>query len=389
MTTELWQRLRDAPDLVAAASRAVGDPLAAQKSLRSRFDAELVPLALTLAEVRRKAAGRFSYADRLWSDPVRLEQATPEAVARHKALRFGGRVTDLCCGLGADAVAISGRGPVTAVDLDPVCGLFAAWNAEAAGVPPPAFECRDAADGVPTGLVHIDPDRRPGGHRVRRLEQYEPPLEFLQSLAGSADGGAIKVSPASNFGGKFPGCEVELVSLGGECKEATVWFGSLAGDAPYRATLLPTGETLAGDPLSAIAPQADLGPLLLDPDPSVVRSGLLDLLCERHGLGRLDDAEEYLTADAPPDTAFVTPFEVLDRCGNNAKQIRSMLKRHGVGPLEVKTRHVGADANRLQKSLQKPDGEPGVLFLARLAGRTHAVLCRRPARLAEPAAPAV
>ena len=389
MLTEQWQRLRDAPDLVAAASGAGGDPLAAQKDLRSRFDAELVPLALTLAEVRRKAAGRFSYAGRLWSDPVRLEQATPEAVARHKAARFDGPVTDLCCGMGADCVALSARGPVTAVDVDPLCGLFASWNAEAACVEAPAFERRDAADGIPGGLVHIDPDRRPDGHRVRRLEQYRPPLEFLQTLAATAGGGAIKVSPASNFGGKFPGCEVELVSLGGECKEATVWFGALAGDSPYRATLLPVGETLAGDPLSAIAPQDELGPLLLDPDPSIVRSGLVDLLCERHGLGRLDDAEEYLTADAAPGTGFVTPFEVLDRCGNNAKQIRSMLRRHGMGPLEVKTRHVGADANRLQKSLQKPDGDPGVLFLARLAGRTHAVLCRRPARLAEPAAPAV
>ena len=43
--------------------------------------------------------------------------------------------------------------------------------------------------------------------------------------------------------------EIELVSVSGECREATVWFGELKGDAPYRATVLPGGESIAGDPM--------------------------------------------------------------------------------------------------------------------------------------------
>ena len=387
MSVDLWQRLRDRPELVAAAAEAGGQPLKVQKRLRKAFEADLVPLALSLAECRRKAAGRFSYADRLWTDSVRLEQATPEAVARHKATRFDAATTDLCSGFGSDAVAIAAGQPVTAVDLDPVCRLFNEWNAEAVGVSV-AAKSGDATRHPPDGLIHIDPDRRAAGRRVRRLEQYAPPLDFLQRLTMTADGGAIKVSPASNFGGKFDGCEVELISHGGECREATVWFGRLAGGPPSRATVL-TGagaETIAGDPLDAVAEAAELveGGYLLDPDPSLVRSGLLDVWCDRHGVKRLDDAEEYLFADRVPDSAMASPFRFVAETANNDRAIRSMLQSHDVGPLEAKTRHVGTDANALQKRFRGDGTERGVLFLARVAGRTRAVLARRCDAAGEP-----
>ena len=75
----------------------------------------------------------------------------------------------------------------------------------------------------------------------------------MTQLTKEFRGGAIKTSPASNFGGKFPLAEVELVSLKGECKEATIWFGELAEPGLWRATALPSGESLSGDPLSAVA----------------------------------------------------------------------------------------------------------------------------------------
>ncbi len=60
----------------------------------------------------------------------------------------------------------------------------------------------------------------------------------------NAPGGAIKLSPASDFAEHFggPGIEVELVSLNGECKEATVWFGA-AATCRRRATKLPENVT--------------------------------------------------------------------------------------------------------------------------------------------------
>src|SRR5439155_26494413 len=124
-----------------------------------------------------------------------------------------------------------------------------------------------------------------------RVEQGWRGLEVLKTLMSQCRGGAVKLSPATNFVGKFPGAEIELISLRGECKGATIWFGELAGREPFRATVLPSGQSLAADPLSARADVALVKAFVFDPDPSLVRSGLLDVLAERLQLARLDDAE--------------------------------------------------------------------------------------------------
>lgn len=387
MSLDVWKRLAATPDLIAAVEASAGDALSIQKALRSRFNADLVRLGMTLVDLRKKAATKYQLASKMWFDSVRLEQSTNEIVAAHKAKRFLGEVVDLCCGLGADSLAFAANCNVTAVDLDPLCGFFVSQNAAAYGVAESVgFECREASLENGDAFVHIDPDRRASGSRVRRLEQYQPDLDFMQELTKSSRGGAIKVSAAANFGGKFPDCEIELVSLNGECKEATVWFGELASDAPWRATSLPSGESIAGDPLDAVADVVEPGTYLLDPDPAIVRSGLLDVFCEQFGLSRLDDAEEYLTAEHVPTTALSTAFKVVALTTNNDKQIRKMLTHHNIGSLEVKTRHVKVDANTLQRKYAGRNrtgqgDQPGVLFIARLQGKTHAVLCERVAQM--------
>ena len=238
------------PDLLFAAAEASPE---SQAPLRADHPPEAVAAALTLCELRRKAVEKFSRGDRLWCDRVRLEQATSEPVAVHKARRFaerGGKeeVSDLCGGLGGDAVALGLAGlAVSSVDRDPAAGWMTQRNATLYGVGDRVTvrtgDVTNAAFGGAGGLVHIDPDRRPAGtpsgrRRERRIEDYSPGLPFLQELAATATGGAIKVSPAANWGGKFPGTEIELISAGGECREATIWFGSLGEPGRHRATVL-------------------------------------------------------------------------------------------------------------------------------------------------------
>lgn len=317
----------------------------------------------------------------MWLNRVGLEQSTSEAVARHKALRFEGPVYDLCCGIGGDSVALAERCEVTAVDLNLAACLRAEWNAEVYGVGSRVKTlCADVASLTEiAGLVHVDPDRRAGsGGRVSRVEDYEPGLPFLNELMTRCRGGAFKVGPASNFGGKFDGVEIELISLSGECKEATIWFGDLAGKAPFRATALPSGETIAGHPLDASAALAPLGRYLYDPDPAVVRAGMLDLVAERHGLNRLDGAEEYLTGDNLVVSAFVDPFEVLADLPNNESDLRAWLRRSDFGQLEIKCRHIPIQADLLRRRLPLPGDRPGVLIFARCDGKARAIVARRP-----------
>jgi SAM-dependent methyltransferase len=376
----ILQQLRNTPQIFARLVSGDESGLKLQKRLRDEFPADLVRAALTVHELRAKGAAKFSRADRMWFDTKGLEQSTAEAVALHKAQRFTGRVHDFCCGIGSDAIALARNGcSVAAVDLSKACCLLTQWNAE-------CFEVADRIEttavdvtGIEdrTRLLHVDPDRRPSGRRVRRVEDCVPGLEQLQQWAREFPGGAIKLSPASNFGGKFLDCEVELISLDGECREATIWFGDLAGDASYRATVLPSGESIAAEPLSAWTNVGELGPWLYDPDPAIVRSGLVDVLAEQLGLRRLDDAEEYLTGDVLVDSPFVRPFEVVENLPNNQREIRQAFRRHPAQQVEIKCRHIPIQAEVVRRKLPLDGVDPAVLIFTRQSGKARAVLCRR------------
>lgn len=383
-TCRVLEQLKATPELFERLAENKGAELGLQKRLRAEFSPEVVRAAITQDELRTKAASRFSRAADMWFSAKGLEQATSEAVAAHKAKRFSGAVQDFCCGIGADSVALGMQGcDVSSVDLSPVCCLMTDWNAAAHGVADRVTAtCSDIADvDSRDGLLHIDPDRRPvEWRRVRRIEDCQPGLPVLLELIDEFRGGAIKLSPASNFGGKFANCEVELISLDGECREATIWFGELAGDAPFRATALPTGETLAAEPLSAWTNVGELGGWIYDLDPAVVRSGLVDVLAEKLGLRRLDDTEEYLTGDSLVDSPFVRPFEVLENLPNNDRDVRRAFGRHGFGQAEVKCRHVPIQAEAVRKKLPMKGQGVGTLIYTRQAGKTKVVVCRRPER---------
>ncbi|MGE3313639.1 MAG: class I SAM-dependent methyltransferase [Planctomycetaceae bacterium] len=376
--------LRISPQIFERIAAGSGSEFRLQQELRAEFPEPLVRAAMQLAELRRKGAVKFSRASEMWFDRQGLEQSTPEGVARHKAKRFQGDVWDYCSGIGGDLIAVAEQGDrVVGVDQSAAACLRAQWNAEVYGVGERVkLVCADVTTLVDrTGLVHIDPDRRPAGSRsdrpTRRVEDAAPGLPFLHQLMTEFRGGAIKLSPAANFVGKFPGAEIELVSLNGECKEATVWFGELGTPDLWRATVLPEGETLAGSPLDAFAEVGPLGRYLYDPDPAVVRSGLVSLLAEQRGFTRLDDAEEYLTSSALIDTPFAHPFEVLAELPNNDREIRRYFRETAFGQLEIKCRHIPIQAEAVRRKLDLSGKVAGVLVFARVEGKARAVVCRR------------
>jgi hypothetical protein len=379
--TDLLLQLRQTPEIFELIATASESELVLQNRLRQEYSDGLVRVALTLVELREKGRNKFVRAESMWFDRRGLEQATPEAVARHKAKRFSGRVSDYCTGIGADAIALAAHCDVIGADINPAACLRAKWNAEVHGVDS-RFDivCADVERlASPRGLVHVDPDRRTGraGSRSLRIEDSIPSLDTLKRIMREFDGGAIKLSPASNFVGKFQDVEIELVSLAGEAKEATIWFGSLATPGVWRATALPAGETLAGDPLSVYADMSAVGRYVYDPNPAVVRAGLIDLLASQKAMARLDDTEEYLTADQLVDSAFVQPFEVLAELPNNDRAIRRFFRGANFGQVEIKCRHIPIQIETVRRKLQLDGDAAAVLIFARVAGKARALVCRR------------
>jgi len=379
---ELLQRLRSTPEVFEAIVRLNGSDLATQQQLRREFDADVVRAALAVHDARQRAVGVLPNAESLWLTGTGLEQATHPMIAAHKASRFPADVSvlDLCCGIGCDASALAARGPVVAVESDEAMLRRCNWNLDVWGTKEVEFRHDDAAIlDINDQWIHVDPDRRNGRPRpTKRLEQYSPDLAWMQQTVRTAKGGAIKIGPASNFMQKFPGCEIELVSLHQECREATVWFGGLAVTEQFRATVLPSGETIAGDPLAAYA-DAAVEPLkyICNPDPAVVRSGLIDTVCERFALRRLDPEEEYLTTDQLPETRFVTSFEVESVLPNNQKQLRQYLRQCPGRYYEVKCRRLPIDAAAITRRLPTGGDIPKVVFFLRSEGKARIVVARR------------
>jgi SAM-dependent methyltransferase len=347
---------------------------------------EAVAAAVRLSMARRKAVEKFARGDRMWVEAVGVEQSTAEPVARHKAARFGSGplVVDLCAGIGGDAIAMAARSQVLAVDLDPRMCRRMLWNASVYDVGDRvlAVQARAETFAIPRGAwVHLDPDRRAiGDRRAHALEDYAPGPSSWESIVRSVSAGAIKLSPAADFARHFPGpgFEVELISLRGECKEATVWFGELAS-CRRRATRLPEGVTWTDRDGGAPAP-AGVSPLsswIYDPDPSLIRAGLLDGFAQAHGLRRIADGVDYLTAVDVVETPFLAAFAVRDVSTLDLKHLRRMIERHHVGTLEIKVRGVDLTPEILRARLKPRGEESATLLIVGGAGPARAVLAQR------------
>ena len=351
---------------------------------------ECVAATLRLAEGRRRGRGKFTRASRMWFEPTGLEQATTEAVARHKASRFAlaiAPVVDLCCGIGGDTLALASEAGVGVLAVDRDAGMCrrTLWNAGVYDVADRVASVQADAGSFPMpggSWVHVDPDRRARGasnRRAKRLEGYEPGLDVLHRIARGVPAGAIKLGPASDFNEHFGGeeFEVELVSLRGECKEATVWFGG-AVTCRRRATCLPEGVTWTDrDAPAVVAPTGPIHAWVFDPDPALGRAGLLDAFAVAHGLTRFAEGVDFLTGPILVASPFLAAFEVIDVLPLDLKRLKHEVAVRGLGPLEVKTKGVDLRPEDVRARLRAPGGYAATLLLAGGRGPARAVLARR------------
>ena len=126
MDLRIWQTLAESKheELVRLAMETDGKDVAAVARLRKVCaDVEIVRAALMLGEARRKAVGKFGKerAAKLWADPAGVEMASSRMVAEHKRERFpalldGFVLSDVCCGIGGDAMALATEKEVVVVD---------------------------------------------------------------------------------------------------------------------------------------------------------------------------------------------------------------------------------------------------------------------------------
>lgn len=366
--------------LDAAIQQPDPDSLAAATALRRRFDPELAAAALGQVALRRRARTKFGdAAASMLFTPTGLEQATRPVVARWRAQRLVAagvrRVADLGCGLGSDARAYAEAGlEVLAVEADETTAVLAAANlADLPGVTVTqarAEEVALAADQV----AFCDPARRRGAERSWRIEDFQPSWEFVTGLLERPAGAMLKLGPGLPHRLIPAGVGAEWVSHDGDAVEVTLGSATLA--EPVRgATVLPAGRRiLARDvPLKVTG----VGAYLLEPDPAVIRSGAVPALAAELGAGRVADGIAYLSTDGPLSSPFATTFEVLEVLPHKEKVLRSWVRDHRVGVLEIKKRGLELDPAALRRKLRPTGPESATLVLTPTPDGARVLVVRR------------
>lgn len=321
-----------------------------------------------------------------------LEQASSEALARHRARRYpsGTPVVDLCCGIGGDLVALGEDHPVLGVDRDPVHLWMAERNAEVHDVEVRTLraDVRDAAlDDA--GGVFVDPARR--GERGRMSTGgSEPPLVWCVELARRVGAVGIKAAPGIPHDTVPDGWEIEFLSLGRDIKEAVLWSPALAGPRVRASVLPPTGpapvaqepHTLVGDPDPPDGtPDVDVvepGTYLLDPNPAVTRAGLVSELARRTGTSKIDPRIAFLTGDDPVATPFARTLQVIDASPWNQKQLPGRLRALDVGSVDIRRRGLAGDVDALVKKLRLSGSRRATLVMTRVLDRPWGLVCVDP-----------
>ncbi len=359
------------------------DYLAHFQSLTKRYPADIARAALEVAILRQEAQTKFPFADRLYLSRTALEQASSWEVSTYRAERYRPfrRVFDLGCSIGGDTLALAQVTAVVGLERDALRLSMARANAQAVGLlGKTAFIGADLNQPLPlaksqqASALFFDPARRIGGRRVFSVEGYQPPLSSINAWLPDFPALGVKISPGvdrdelRNFQ-----AEVEFISLRGELKEAVLWFGPLK-TVKWRATLLPGAKTLVPEPQAA-CPLDEPRAYFYEPDPAVLRAGLVQTLGTHLGLAQLDREIAYLTGDAEQPTPFARVWAVEDWLPFSLKRLRAYLRARDVGRVTVKKRGSPLKPEALIHDLKLKGEAERTIFLTQLNGRPIVVVC--------------
>jgi hypothetical protein len=168
------------------------------------------------------------------------------------------------------------------------------------------------------------------------------------------------------------------VSVGGSIVEALLWNPALS-TTWRRATLAGPDGVLAELTADADPGPAPAGPVqafLHEPDPAVIRSGLVSLVAAQLGATLVDPTIAYLTSAAPAGSPWVSSYRVEQVLPFNLKKLKSLLRARGVGRVTVKKRGSAIEPETLSRQLRGPGGGTAVVVVTRVAGAPTALVCQ-------------
>ena len=346
--------------------------------LRRDYAPEEARSALTLARLRQQAESKFGeIAQQLFFTPEALEQASDPLVRRYRSQAAAGlSVIDAGCGIGADSLALSQVGAdVLGVDLDPLRIAMARLNAAALGFSAQFMVGDITADLPVANTIFFDPARRDEHNkRIFDVEQYHPPLSTVRTW--TAQHIVVKLSPGVKLEqlAGYDG-QVEFISVNGALKEAVLWLGF--DRHGLRATRITESEVMHWETpdimpvVSVTEPQG----WLVEPDPAILRAGLVEAVAAAIGATQLDTTIAYLTCAERPQSSWVRSWQIEGWMPFQLKRLRAYLWAHDVGQVTVKKRGVAITLEELVRKLKLRGSQSRTLVLTRCAGQPVVLVC--------------
>ncbi len=381
------------------------DLLATVSHLRQHYPLPYARAAVEQTLLRQRAHGKIAHADQLFFIRAALEQASSAPVAAYRArlLPPASHIADMGCGIGGDSLVCAAHGhTVTAYDHDHDRLCVARANAAILGVAAQVTfvhaDVRRTPPPAAATVVYCDPARRDGLRRHFTLAAASPPLPHVLAWLVQHPALLVKLSPGIDRAeldavlqaAGNPPVSCEFVALNGDLKECLLRCGTLAEATP-RATLLHTAPAVPNAPASYAATVHSMtatpaptpptsAPLayLYEPDPAVIRAGLVAQLAASLGAAQLDPQIAYLTATHAQPTPFARVWRIREWLPFQRKRLRARLRALDAGEVTVKKRGSPLDTDALARELRGTGSTPLVVVLTHVEGTPAALVCDPP-----------
>ena len=330
-----------------------------------------------LQRARRKLPAL--YEARCVIPPRAFEQCSSQESARRKPLS-GGSVLDMTCGLGIDTMALAEHFErVVSIERDEVLAEVVRYNMSLLGIRNVEVVTATAEEYVAATSEHfdwvfVDPDRRSAeGKKMVCMEDCSPNVVALMPrLRDISERVAIKLSPMFDCAEAFRLCgpaEVEVVSIGGECKEVNIYTN--AEEDMLRIAVIGDGEWTFGCEAMSAEPSAEtFSPeeyrYLLIPDVALQKARVAIAALKPHA--SIWSNNGYVFArELPTEVLPVRRFEIANIEPYRPKELKRRWKGEGV---EFMKRDCALSLDAVRRATATRPGGERVVALTTIASET-------------------
>lgn len=333
-----------------------------------------------LQRARRKLPSL--YAARCIIPPRAFEQSSSEESAQRKPLE-GDACLDLTCGLGIDSMALARRfRRVVAIERDEALAEVVRYNMGLMGIDNVEVVSTSAEEYVDRcsetfDWVFVDPDRRSEqGNKMVCMEDCSPNiLALMPRLRQIAKRVAIKLSPMFDCAEAFrllAPAEVEVVSIGGECKELNIYTG--AERNLLRVAVIGQGEWEFEEQDMAVMPSEesfeDGGWRYLHVVDVALQKSRVAIAALRPYASMWSNNGFAFSREELPVALAVRSYEIVSIERYRPKELKRRYK--GVG-LDIIKRDAQLSVDAVRRALGARSGSEVMVALTTIAGETYVI----------------